>query len=390
MTRQRRILVTDAQDRQGLEAIRSLHRAGFKVTGVASSRLAPGLWSRACSTKRVFPAPAAGIEFIARLEALVREDKHDVLIPGTDESLYAISAHRDRLAPYIELGLPGHDVVTRALDKRRLATEADRVGFAGPAWYVCKGSEEAMVVARRFGFPVLVKAVNTIAPQNGGLTRYPSRLVLDESALRNAQMDIGTSIVQRRERGRVISFCGIATDRGMLASVVARHHRLWPPEAGDATFSETIIPSRALSEQVQTLVAAIGWLGPFQLELIETEHGVVKPIDFNPRLYGSLPLASAAGAPLAALWCGWLLGQNSPPATARTGVAYRWEDADARHILWLLRGGHLRAGARALRPRRGTAHAYFRARDPLPLAMRAVELGQHRWRRRRARTGAAG
>jgi predicted ATP-grasp superfamily ATP-dependent carboligase len=379
-----RILVTDAQDRPALAAIRSLHAAGYRVSATANTRVAPGLWSRGCCGRAILPDPGAGVDdFIARLDDVLRRDRPDVLVPGTDETLYAVSLRRDRLMSGVTIGLPGHRIVERALDKSCLATEAERVGLATPEGRVCEGRPAALAAAREFGFPVLVKGVRTIAEAGGRLTRYPTRLVDGESELGMALGQFGTCIVQRRETGDLISFAGVATERGLLASVVSRYHRTWPPVAGQASFLETITPPLDLRERVRALVAAIGWTGLFQLQLIEGAGGIANAIDFNPRLYGSMSIADAAGAPLAALWCAWLLGEDPRPATARPGFRYRMEDMDARHIAWQLRRGDYRRAGRALLPARRTTHAYFQARDPAPLLVRAAELAAARWQHSR-------
>jgi hypothetical protein len=98
-----RILITDAQERSVLAAVRCLGDAGYRVTASAGVRLAPGLWSRRCSARRRLPDPRAGLEaFLTRLEALLRDERHDLLLPGTDASLYAISIGRARLEPHIQ------------------------------------------------------------------------------------------------------------------------------------------------------------------------------------------------------------------------------------------------------------------------------------------------
>jgi hypothetical protein len=102
--------------------------------------------------------------------------------------------------------------------------------------------------------------------------------------------------------------------------------------------------------------------------------GQLAAIDFNPRPYGSLSLAVAAGAPLPALWCTWCAGERRAQVAARPGVRYRWEDADLRHALWQMRKGNWPAGIAAVRPHRATVHAYFRLGDPGPIAARALQL----------------
>ncbi|MBV8988116.1 MAG: hypothetical protein JO372_06100 [Solirubrobacterales bacterium] len=384
-----RILVTDAQDRPALAAIRCLHEAGYLVGATANTRIAPGLWSRDCTVAGILPDPSAGVDqFIAQLRSVLVNDQYDVLVPGTDETLFAVSARREQLPSSVALGLPDHDVVKRALDKACLANEAATAGLATPDQRVCDRLEEALDAARGFGYPVLLKGVTTIAESDGRLIRYPTRFVADEPTLLDLQAQIGRCIIQRRVAGTLMSFAGVVTERGMLASVFSRYHRMWPPSAGQASFLETVAAPEALSERVGALLAAIGWKGLFQLQLIECEDGAIRAIDLNPRLYGSISIAEAAGAPLPELWCAWVLGEGPKPAVARPGVHYRMEDMDARHILWLVRQGDYRGAARAVLPRRNTTHAYFRARDPLPLLLRCVELADHKWRRRGARTPA--
>jgi D-aspartate ligase len=376
-----RILVMDVQHRSGLAAMRCLHDAGYEVSASARARASAGLRSRAYSAHVVLPDIRLGMAaFVTRLEEFLASLPHDLLLPGTDQSLVAVSAHRERLGRLVELGLPSMPVVHRSLDKVALAREAERAGLATPEGRVCATVDEALAAARDFGFPVLVKGVRTIERRGDAVIRYPSRLVADERAMREAQVEIGTCIVQRRVAGDVLSFGGVMTDDGLIGAVLSRYRRTWPPTAGNVTCSETIVLPDGLLERVRALVAALGWRGLFELELIEV-GGEIMAIDFNPRPYGSLTLAQASGAPLTALWCAYVLGQGVTPVRARPGVVYRWEDADVRNIFWQLREGNYRTAVSAMLPRRRTAHAYFRIRDPLPLVARAGELSLPRVRK---------
>jgi len=175
----------------------------------------------------------------------------------------------------------------------------------------------------------------------------------------------------------------VRTGDGIVAFVVARYLRTFPPEAGNVAFAETVVPPDGLRDRVDALMGELGWEGIFELELMRGDDGRFHAIDVNPRLYGSLALATRAGAPLAVILCDWILGRPTAPVTARAGVRYRWEDADLRHALAQLRQGRVRAAASALAPRRDVAHAHFRLSDPGPLAARFVSLGRRAVRRRR-------
>jgi predicted ATP-grasp superfamily ATP-dependent carboligase len=357
--------------------VRCLSGDGYEVGGVAHDRMAPGFWSRAVAERRLAPDPRCEVgRFVAALETLVRSGRYDVLLPGTDAALLAVSRHRGRLAPHVRLGLAGEDVVERALDKAYLGREAALVGLAPPEGPVCTGAEEALSAARELGFPVIVKPVHTVVERAGAMIRSSSLLARDPDTVASAARALGRCIVQRRVDGRVISFAGVASGGRLLATAVSRYLRTWPPEAGNAAFSQTIPSPAGLAERVRELVARLGWEGMFELELIEQGDGRVAAIDFNPRIYGSLSLAVAAGVALPTIWCARLLGEPTAGSLQRDGARYRWEDGDVRHAAWRLRHGGLGSALAVLRPRRDVTHAYFRVRDPGPCLARGIQMAR--------------
>jgi predicted ATP-grasp superfamily ATP-dependent carboligase len=219
----------------------------------------------------------------------------------------------------------------------------------------------------------VLKPRRTVFRDGEEIRHLASALVDDAAALDLRLGEAGMPcLVQRRERGPIVSVAGVFAAGKLLAIAASRYLRTWPAAAGPVSFSRSIEPSQRLRDSVAGLLAALGWEGIFELETIERGEGDYAVLDFNPRIYGSLALAVKAGAPLPAVWCDWLLKGREASLTARPGVFYRWEDADLRNALACLRAGHPGHAAAILRPRRGVAHAYFRWHDPLPLAVRAL------------------
>ncbi len=383
-----RILLTDVQERSTLAAVRCLGDAGYAVTGTAPTWSAPGFWSRRCRTRACLPDPRERLSgFLDGLELLVASRHVDLLMPGNDASLFAVSKHRGRFEPHVRLALPPHAVVERCLNKTALLQAATEAGLDPPETVLCLDTDAALGAAGSLGFPALVKPVSVVVERDDRLLRRGSFLVDDEAALRRAlSVAPGPVLVQRRVPGIVHSVAGVAVEDGLLAVVGTRYRRLWPPASGDGTFIETISVSAELSGQVQRLLGSLGWRGVFQLELIDHD-GRLAALDFNPRPFGSMALAAAAGVPLSRLWCDWALGGHPRKTVAPAGVRYRWEDADARVAMWHLRRRQWVAAAAALRPRRRVAHAFFRADDPLPLLGRSVQLTHLLARSRRRRQG---
>jgi predicted ATP-grasp superfamily ATP-dependent carboligase len=390
---QPRVLITDAAERSMIAVCRGLRAGGYAVAAAAFAPLAPGHWSRCCSERLRVTDPRIDIAgFAGELRRWLERRPCAALVPGSDFSLFAVSRERAELEPLTRIGLPPHEIVERSFDREVLAEAAKVAGLAPAAAVLCRDADHAVEVARELGYPVLLKSISTVRDLGGTVAVGPGTLpVADEQALRAAVPDYGGSwLVQRRVSGRTLSFGGVIAGGRLLGAAVSEYRRTWPPSAGNAAFSVTIAPAPELVEQITVVMRHLGWEGMFELELIEEPNGALTPIDLNPRPYGSMSLAVAAGANFPALWCDWLLGRTGgqagdrPTVLAPPGRAYRWEDADLRHLAWQLRHGHYAAAARVVRPMRGTVHPHFMLSDPLPLAVRAASMANGKIRARRA------
>jgi predicted ATP-grasp superfamily ATP-dependent carboligase len=381
-----RILLTDAQDRSSLAGCRSLHRAGYAVHAVASTRPAAAHWSRFCEERFVAGDPRDDERrFVEELSTIVRSASYRLLVTGSDASLLAVSRHRERFEPFVELGLPPAVVVERCMSKQALVHTAAGAGLDPPETAVCRDEAAAKAAARRLGYPIVLKPRSTVFGRDGGLVQRGSALVTDEDSLVALWPGYGTpSLIQQCVDGDLVSFSGVAVDGQLLAYGVSRYGRTWPPEGGAVSFAETISAPPGLRRKVENLISALGWQGVFEVELLRRGTRFAA-IDFNPRLFGSLELITRAGAPLTAAWCDWVLGFAPTESEARPGYHYRWEDAEARNLWRRLREGRIRSALSVLRPRRRMTRSFFRLTDPAPLVARLLLLLTHLFRRSRTK-----
>jgi biotin carboxylase len=372
-----RVLITDGEGRATLAACRALRAAGYVVDAVARSRPAATQWSRSCARSLRAPDPSADTAGFARaLAELTSGGEYDVLIPGSDAALLVISEHRNRIGGLT--GLPEHAAVLRSLNRSSLGEAASEAGGAGPSFAICERPEEAVAAAARLDYPVVVKTPMAVSPNATGLLQRGSRLARGEADLQAILADFGTRVlVQDRIPGAVYSLGGVRAGGEFLALTCSRYERTWPPEAGNVSASQSVAVPDELRGFAGAIIDAIGWQGLFEIELVRETTGAFVPIDFNPRVYGSLELSSRAGAPLAPIWCDWLLRRPYSRREGQEGVRYRWEDTELRNLVLALRAGRLREAWRILRPRSGTAHAHFRLRDPAPLLARGLAIIRH-------------
>jgi predicted ATP-grasp superfamily ATP-dependent carboligase len=371
-----RVLVTEGDQRAALAACRSLSHAGWWVALASARRPAAGHWSRACAARLGTVDPDDSPErFLEQLAALVEEHGCEVVLAGGERSLALISGQRKRFTA--RLGLPEHELVERSLDKIALLEAAARAKLASPSSRVCTTRADLERAVAELGLPVAIKPSRTVLRSRSRLRQQPIVVVRSRSELDEGWLETPPFIVQRFEESACrLSCAGLMTEDGLRGFVVVRFLRTWPPAAGAVSFGETVPVPPTLPSRVEALLDDIGWRGIFELELLDPGQQRFAAIDLNPRVFGWLELAIAAGVDLPRLWIEWVSGGDPEPAVPRVGVRYRWEDAELAHVARQLRRGNLRAAARVARPRRHVVHAHFRLRDPGPLAGRMLDVAR--------------
>lgn len=372
-----RVLVTDADERSAVATCRALAAGGYEVTAGSSRRPSPSAWSRAVRRRLRLPDPLLDeAVFVDALERELRETPHDVLICTTDAAALAVSGRRERLDGLCRHGLPEDATLERCLDKASLLEAAAAAGLDAPESSLCSTAEESAATAAEFGYPVAVKPRRSVTGSGAERGHAASRVVDGPAQLAAAVARFGLPVIVQRSEpsGRIFSVGGVYADGRVLASVVSRYARTWPRHAGSASFSETVEPAPELLGRVERFLSWFGYEGIFEVELISLDGVGFAAIDFNPRVYGSMAIATAAGVNLPATWCDRLLERDVTAASQRLGVHYRFDDSELRNALWSLRRGRVLEALGILRPRRHVTHAYFRLSDPGPFLARVLEL----------------
>lgn len=80
-----------------------------------------------------------------------------VLIPAADESLAAVSRHKELLDPHFRVACPEWEVTRRFIDKQFTYALAESCGVPSPRTLLPHSLEDARAAARELGFPCLVK-----------------------------------------------------------------------------------------------------------------------------------------------------------------------------------------------------------------------------------------
>jgi predicted ATP-grasp superfamily ATP-dependent carboligase len=352
----RALLVDQSRDRATLVAARCLARAGYTV---ATGAFAPSFASTSRYVQRhheIRECEDGEDEFVADIAAAVAAGGYDIVFCSYDVGLVTLSRRREEIGPAVWPYAP-YESVRRAFDKLELARAAQRAGLRAPRTELAS----AAAVAAWRG-PAVVKARSHVPK------RFDTELFASardgQGLIDQIHAEGGEALLQEVMSGAMGAVVLVADRDGQIAAEVHQEAvHTWPPGAGDTVRGRIVSPDPELSRGVRALVADIGWLGLVQVEFMRDAAGVAHITDFNGRFYGSLALATGAGANLPAIWADQALGRDTrltePP---RIGAGFQWLNRDLAASYAL--GPRALAGALLAAPR--DSHSMWDARDPSP------------------------
>lgn len=351
----RRVLVIEGalgQGRSAVATVRALAASGYEpVVATTGDGRGPAAASRYCAATVRVP-PASSPAFADAVYRELRTGWYLIALPVSDAAIAAL----------------GLDAVA-LLDKTTLEQRARRVGIRGMPGRVFETPAAVLDAADEFQYPIVVKAA-TVSARGG---RLPATRIDIPRDLGGLPPSTGEVLVQPYMTDQMSAVAGVVWEGRLVAAVHQRYVRTWPVGCGTASYAVSVEPDRDTEDRLVRLLE--GFRGIFQAQFLGPYL-----IDLNPRVYGSLPLAVAAGVNLPAILCRLVRGGTVGMQRGRAGVRYRWIEGDLRHLLRASRQGQMRwrEVLSALRPQTGTAHSMACLNDPGPMAYGLLRAARSR------------
>jgi len=317
-------------------AVRALGHAGIDAHVRESARFAPALWSKHAVGTCVYPSPRTRPDaFLAALGRELTARGCRVLIVPEEETLSLVLRERDRLPDAVQvIGGPSGDF-ERARDKAEALAAADALEQTALAW--CRANDDGTVpdAAAGLPFPVVVKPRIGSGARGMRYVDTPDALA---GVVREVTASHGPVVVQEAMppggTGLGASLF-IDHDGRTRAAFCHRRIREYPVRGGAATCAESI-HAPGLVKEAQRLCKHLGLRGFVMVEFRrDPRDRLIKLIEINPRLGGSLALAEACGVNFPAIAYRAALGapaESPPPYEA--GVRLRFlVPGDLLHFL---------------------------------------------------------
>lgn len=366
MSKPLRVLVTGAEEHQGLAAVRGLGMAGVEVLA-SGARRGPGFYSRYAAKHYRYRSPLSNPSgFVTDLLQIADRTRPDVILPVVESTLVALDPVRDRLPRGTALAAPATEALNCAVDKLKTVCLARQVGVPVPATATGDTPEQLLKNAAGLQFPLALKPRGhaRYTPTAHGLS-FKVRYARDRRELERyvaaAGADASRLLVQEYAPG--IGRCVAALyDQGRpLALLAYERVREWPLTGGISVMRRTIPLNFELRSMSAILLESLRWTGPAMVEFKYQPAGDRYVLmEVNGRLQASTALAVDAGVNLPYLTTLLFAGREvaAVPGYA-VGVEERWLRGDLMALLRALEPEWIKASGPP-------------SRSPAPLRLRAL------------------
>jgi predicted ATP-grasp superfamily ATP-dependent carboligase len=362
------VLLAVDESPASLAAARGLEAGGYRVhvaltrddTYVARSRAV-------ASVERLRHPESQPDEFVAELADVVARLGVALVLPATESTLRALTGREAAFGDGVKVGTSPPETLDAATDKLVFQRFSDEAGLETiPTFEVSAADVDER--ASELSFPAVAKPPRTIERADDGTLLSMEVTHLEGLDDLRRLLDAAPSrrwLVQPRVDGMLAAIGGVSWRGDVVSAAHQVSPRIWPVDSGITAYGITVPPHREREAGVARLLGLIGWSGIFGVQfLVSRDHAYA--IDLNPRIYGSIALAIAAGHNLPAIWADLLLGRRPAVGDYRCGVRYRVEEDDVRALAAAFWRGRRREALAGLLPRPNTVHAVFSARDPAP------------------------
>jgi protein-tyrosine-phosphatase/predicted ATP-grasp superfamily ATP-dependent carboligase len=381
-----RVLLLGDDLRAFLAIARSLGRRGVEVHAAPSDFSSPALKSRyIAAAHRLPPYPLDPAAWESALVRLIEAHGFLKVVPTSDSGLFMLRHHVEALGR-ARTGIAGEPALDIFSDKANTRALAEAHGVPVASGLLIGADSGAKSVAAALGLPLVLKPRASYA-LGDVKTKRPARVVRTAAEL-DAQLRSGAwegCVAESFFPGVGVGVSVLAREgRILFAYQHLRLHEASETGASTKRVSEPVRPELLAAVEPLAAAARLDGVAMFEFRL-DRRSGRYILLEVNPRFWGSLPLAVAAGADFPALWWDLSVHGREPEGAYRSGVVKmdltgefdravdRFESAGGLERIGAAAGGL--ATFIALRLGRGSADSWA-ADDPEPWRVERRELSR--------------
>lgn len=318
-----RVFLTDGHYKHSLAALRSLNAKGIEVDVGSPRPDSICFYSSAAHGRHILPNPQDHNEFVRALCKLDELRNYDAIVPVGYDSWSALVFCGQTLAP--KVALPSAEAFLIASSKVETFKAARRLDIPTPESRVVSQTESIKDVISEFSFPCVIKPA-----LGSGDARYAeSKADAISTCATMLRVSKGPLIVQEYAPGWGVGFFGLFDSGELRARFMHRRIREFPTAGGPSTCAESFFHEDIEGYGIKIL-QSLNWNGVAMVEFkYDNKRGEPKLIEINPKFWGSLDLAIAAGVDFPHLYVQLVVSGKAPLTNHyRMGLRYQWPFPD--------------------------------------------------------------
>ncbi|MGD1955334.1 MAG: ATP-grasp domain-containing protein [Sphingomonadales bacterium] len=299
-----KVLVLGDDNRSFLASVRSLGRLGLDVHVAPENWASPALSSQYITRRVDLPphdlSPQGWLDAVERLH---QRGGYSFILPCNEKGILPLYHARERFADTV-LGIVNDEAFDTFFDKIKPRDCAVEVGAPVAKGRVFDPEEGASDLIREFGLPVAIKPSRSFVDENL-FSRRSVRLAHSPDELFDALTAMeswDTYFIEAVFPGSGVGISVLADQGDILQAF--QHQRVHEPETGGGSSYRKSAPLHpSMMDDVEKMARARNLTGLAMFEFRHNrETGAHILLEVNARLWGSVPLAIAAGVDFPALY----------------------------------------------------------------------------------------
>lgn len=316
-------IVTDVHYRMSPALVRTLGEAGVEVVTCERGRASPaapplgGLSRRAA--RHVWLEEERYPEALLALCREVGRERNcrPALLPVGAATLGMLAANREAFSGVCGLCIPTAGQLDLFNSKEQAASLAEKLEVPVPERFSRQEGEDLAAFSHRLPLPCVVKPVcgeklGLAARDRYAVVRTPEEA--ERHYARFLALAGEPPVVQAYLPGGALGCSVLALEGEVRASICHRRIREYPASGGPS--SCCVQEDREdLRRYAARMAAETGYTGLAMFEFKEDASGAPRLLEVNPRVWGTFPLARAAGSELPLMWfvLAWNAGNPDRP-----------------------------------------------------------------------------
>ncbi len=313
-----KVLVTDCYSRKSISAIRSLGKAGNHVYALADTWLAPGLWSKYVTKRKVIKT---GSIFESSDFLCFIDDNFDykptgqkpIFMPMEEDVARSAIVSSDLLDKSFLYLLPHPDSFEIACNKLKTVQLAQSMGIPAPKTYELSLNVDKELLLKRISAESTNISEFVVKPFHGSGSRGVEYLNFEELRSFIRREPTPDFIIQERipKSWQAIGV-SLLFDHNSECKLSFVHRRLAEfPTSGGPSTSRVSTQNKLLVDYSEKLLRQLNWVGVAMVEWkYDPETKEASLMEINPRFWGSLELAVRSGANFPKLYVDCLTKKN--------------------------------------------------------------------------------